>query len=191
MVKRILLTIYFCLTTVAIGCAINGFEIQTKIRPEWPGIDLKAKKIYDEYQVLSKLNNIKFDKPITIGFKRINSSSVIGLCHESPRFREIDLDVDFWKYSTSTSKYALLFHELAHCMCGRDHDYAEDKKYPDSQLKRVNWDQILVLKKVSMPGYMEDGCPESIMTPEILSDDCFSTHYDHYTKEMFERCEPW
>lgn len=163
-----------------------------KIHPDYTGVDPRAQPIVNEYVWLSKQNHLDFDKPVTIGFKKINYKTVIGLCTNAWRWREIDLDIDYWNNSSYTSHVALLFHELTHCYCGRIHDYADGKKYPENTEDRIKDALDWFNKKgPTIPGYLEDGCPSTFMYPEILDDSCTLTHYDYYIHEMFDRCDPW
>lgn len=166
--------------------------IPIKPRPEHVGVDPKAQSLVDEYFWLGKQNDLPFNGKVTIGFKDINHGDVIGICTTTWFWREIDLDKGFWDRSTQTSRLALLFHELTHCYCGRIHDYDEDKEYPDTvdaRIKQVyEW---VAHRKGPIPGYMSDGCPLSIMYPEVLDDECTLKHYNEYIEEMFDRCEPY
>lgn len=155
------------------------------------GVDPKVQKMVDEYFWLSTQNHIHFYNKVTVGFKNINEGYVVGLCTYGGLFREIDVDINYWNHSTSTSKMTLLFHELTHCYCGRPHDYGRHLKYPESAatklIKLIEWK----IAGGPRPGYRKDGCPISIMHPVVLSDGCMMEHYAEYTKEMFLRCDPW
>ena len=161
-----------------------------KPHPEHVGVDPKVQSIADEYFWLSKQNHFTFDHKVTIGFKNINHGDVIGLCTSTWFWREIDLDTAFWDRATKTSRMALLFHELTHCYCGRNHDFALGKDYPDTVEKRMKQAfEWINSKDGPIPGYLDDGCPASIMYPEILEDECTLKHYNDYIQEMFDRCQ--
>lgn len=166
-------------------------SIDVKLKPDYIGVDLRARKIYNEFIWLSTQNNIVFKKSVTVGFKVIKSDTVIGVCNRSPFFREVDLDSNYWMNTSSTSQTALLYHELAHCYCGRDHDYAEGLDYPSSAVERLYRALEWKAKGGPRPGYWDDGCPTSLMYPVIVDDDCTLKHYSEYTKEMFDRCQAW
>ncbi len=177
------------------SCAKPPIKEQNKDKPAYTqeGLDPQVKVIVDEFLRLSTRNNIKFSHNVTIGFTKIKRTNVIGLCSYEPGFRGIDLDIDFWNNSSWSSKTALVYHELAHCYCERDHDFDEGKRYPDNSIRSFieRFFAKQVLSPVKIEGYMEDGCPTSIMHPVLLGDYCFETHYQHYVQEMFDRCEPW
>lgn len=153
--------------------------------------DPQLRVIIDEYFRLSARNHVAFNGRVSVGFSNIDRGRVIGTCTYRPTFREIDLDKRFWKESTWESKVALLYHELTHCYCERDHDFDDGEKYPNDSLEEII--QAIFAKQPFTPlkpdGYLEDSCPKSIMHPVIISDECFLTHYDYYTKEMFARCK--
>lgn len=66
---------------------------------------------------------------VDITFKKIEPPAV-GLCwryEESKTGVSIEIDPDYWFSTTETKKEVLLFHELGHCILGRDHE--EEKLY--------------------------------------------------------------
>lgn len=191
MVRSFLL---FLFAAVA-SCAQPTTKIENKLRPSYSTeiTDPELKVITDEFFKLSARNDIVFDHRVSMGFSEIKKGQVIGYCSFNSRFREIDLDKDYWKRSSWLSKIALVYHELAHCYCERDHDFDDGEKYPEDTLDKII-DNILVkqpLTPLKPPGYLDDFCPKSIMHPTILDDYCFERHYAYYVKEMFARCEPW
>lgn len=156
-------------------------------------VDPQIKSIYDEFMDLSKRNNINFKHKVSIGFTKIDEDAVIGTCSYRMSFREIDLDKDFWSRATWFSRTSLLYHELAHCYCNRDHDFGDGTLYPDDSLKYL---LQTLFKKTTFnlyrpAGYFEDGCPLSLMHPTIINDDCLRYHYNEYIEEMFNRCDPY
>jgi hypothetical protein len=141
--------------------------------------------IINEYKQLALDSGIRFARPVTIGFNKIDEDLVIGVCYSGSDFREVDLDTDWWIKASTMSHRTLVFHELTHCFCGRQHDYGWMQIYPEAKSIRMSfWGKRL-------QGYLEDGCPISIMHPIVIDDYCMSKHSTHYFKEMFERCSPW
>lgn len=162
-----------------VSCATTKAKI--KIVPEYKGIDERVQHYYDEYIFLAKQNGIVFHNPVTIGLKNLDGTDAIGLCHYGLGFREIDIDEHFWLKRESLEKQALIYHELTHCLCSREeHDYAKGKLYSETGSKRDD-----------DKGYFDDGCPISIMTPNLAPAFCVSVHWTEYVKEMFDRCAPW
>lgn len=163
-----------------------------KIEPEHKGVDKEIQSIVNDYKRLASLRGIHFKKEITIGFKEIESDSIVGLCHYGNNFREIDLDKTYWKRSSEDTKITLLFHELTHCYCYRDHDWKEGEIYISPQIMElVGKIFTKPFRKKPEPGFYDDDCPLSIMYPSVVSDECVLDHSTEYIKEMFDRCEPY
>ncbi len=140
--------------------------------------------IVEAWKTLSRRNHLEFSETVTIGFSKIQKSNVIGTCSYGYGWREIDIDTEYWNNASWLSKVNLVYHELTHCYCFRDHDYSDGKKYKDSFWGRIfNTDDA--------DGFLPDGCAKSIMHPSIQDDACFEKHYKHYVKEMFNRCDPY
>lgn len=168
---------------------------RTKITPDHPTeiSDPQIKAIVNEFMDLSKRNNIKFKNNVSIGFTKINDGNVIGTCSYRMTFREIDIDIEYWKTATWISKTALVYHELAHCYCNRDHDFGDGTLYPDDSLAYLfqSWFKKSTFNLYRPEGYFEDNCPMSIMYPKIIDDYCFRVHYNEYVEEMFNRCDAY
>lgn len=188
MTKTIFKTIK-CLAILFLTCSCSMPKFKT--HPEYVGVDPKAQKILNEYMWLSKQHQIEFNNVVTIGFKNIDEGNAVGLCNYGGYFREIDVDINYWNHSTNTTHTALLFHELTHCYCNRDHDYGKRSKYPETELGRKIIEIYRLILKVPKPGFWKDGCPMSLMHPIVVDDGCMINHYDQYVKEMFDRCDPF
>lgn len=172
--------------------ACSCSHIPIKIAPEHKGVHKELQKYVDEFMWHAKQKNIQFTNQVTVGFKKIKSGNVIGTCTYGGKWREIDIDIEFWlnSYSSGT-KMALMLHELAHCYCTRDHDYAKGKKYPKGLQARIDRALQWLREGGERPGYWEDGCPVSLMHPTLVDLDCYYSHFSEYTQEMLDRCEPW
>ncbi len=162
-----------------------------KLRPEYRGIDPRAQGLLDEYMKLSALNNIVFKNKVTIGFKNINNENAVGMCTYGGAWREIDIDITYWNLTSSLPHMALMFHELTHCYCDRDHDYGEGLGYPEKSEERINRAREWLREGGPRPGYWADGCPVSLMYPVVADSDCMKAHYQEYIREMFDRCKPF
>lgn len=187
--------LFLFLITIVASCARPPIKREVKTQPAFTSevTNPELKVIVDEFFALSKRNNITFTHKVSIGFSSIDSDTVIGTCSYRPSFREIDLDKEYWDRASWEQKVALVYHELAHCYCERDHDYDDGEMYPDNSIKAflngiMSRAPITPLRP---PGYLDDSCPKSIMHPTIISRQCFKDHYDYYVKEMFARCEPF
>lgn len=193
MKRLVIVYIGFFIALTLVRCSSIG-----KLTPEYKGVDPKVKDLVDEYKDLAKVQGITFKREVTVGFKDIDND-VIGICNYGENWREIDLDRSFWQQSSNITHLALLFHELDHCKCNRDHDY-RGKDYPspkeiDKQtrdypsLKEIN-KQVGEVKLGDF-GYYPDKCPKSMMYPYILDDNCTLAHFNDYIEELFENCEPY
>jgi Zn-dependent peptidase ImmA (M78 family) len=118
-----------------------------------------------------------------VGFKNINQGNIVGLTTYGFGFREIDISIDFWNSSTSLSRAALVFHEMGHAYCHRDHDYGNGTEYGDADKARKDPNKE--------DGFYEDSCPVTLLFPEVVEDNCFEKHYEGYVTEIFNRCVPW
>lgn len=178
-----LLVVIIGILTLASCCTVNIFK------PSYVGIDERVKSYHEEYMDISVRKHITFDKKVTIGFTNIHEGNVVGTCVYGINFREVNLDIDYWNASTKTTRLALVFHELTHCYCKRNHDYGDELSYPEIKCKSNTLSEM----ELSWPfdGFFDDGCPISLMYPEVISDDCTRSHYQEYIDEMFERCEAW
>jgi len=186
-----LLKTLILLALLAASCA--SVKIPEKIAPEFKGVDAKVLPYYNEYLRLAKKQGIMFLMGASVGIKDINVGRVIGVCHYGAGWREVDLDRYFLEKSENTQKEALVFHELTHCLCTRiGHDYGPDKHYKESDDALGGAKEpIMCAAPKEETGYYSDGCPITIMYPEVLSKECMDQHYDDYVKEMFVNCNPW
>lgn len=165
--------------------------IPTKIGPEYQGVDSRLQPLANEFTWLSKQNNIEFHSFVTMGLKKIDAGNVVGICTYGADFREIDIDIDFWNNAVPTERLAVVFHEMTHCYCGRPHDWGTGTKYPETEKDRIKEALDWAANGGPRPGRYDDGCPTSLMYPIVVGADCVLLHYDEYTKEMFNRCEPY
>lgn len=202
--KQIVLsfTLFLLLVTFISCCAPIKDEL-SKSHPEYSNIitDSDVKSIKKSFLEEASRQGIKFTNDVTIGFKKFNTKdpgqrNIIGLCVYGDGWREIDLNIVYWKNTNFVVKEALLFHELSHAFCDRDHDYGKDRFYPSprpSILEKIMniMIQKVVLSPIKPDGYFEDGCPISLMHPVIPSEKCIIDHRDHYKIEIFDRCIPF
>lgn len=192
----------FCFNAFLLGVLIASIiscctihvsnHLHRRLTPQYHGVDPVLQKYVDDYMNLAKDKNIKFTNSVSVGFMKINAGQVIGVCNYGRTFREIDIDQNFWDEATNTQKEALMRHELSHCYCNRDHDWAEGKTYPEpSHSDRKNDIFNVTLFTPNHEGMYEDNCPLSLMYPILPSDSCVWSHYQDYSNEIFQRCEPY
>jgi hypothetical protein len=85
-------------------------------------------------------------------------STWVGLCESGKGVsRYITIRRDYFKRASAEIKYALVIHELGHCVLDRDH----------------------------VEGYLPDKCPKSIMHPSDGLFGCFFKNQDYYFRELF------
>jgi hypothetical protein len=111
---------------------------------------------------------------------------VIGVCYDNIFSRKIEIDRDFWTYSSYIDKQVLINHELAHCVCNLEHS---DIPEPEN----LNFFQKIYYKIKSWfvedDNNFEDGCPKSWMNSSIVSSQCSYAHYIEYVKDIKNRCQ--
>lgn len=195
--KRLFLI--FCVFFVTTCAQTSDKEPVVKKHPEHrlEITNPELNQIVDEFFRIGKTQGVTFSETVSIGFVDLKKTrrKAIGLCTYGSGWREIDLDENYWKGATWLNKIALLYHELAHCYCDRSHDWADKKMYydPETQffMDIFNPERIPMSLIRTPPGFFDDGCAMSLMHPTIIDDDCTKKHYDHYVREMFERCDPY
>lgn len=186
------LTLNLLLLAMTIACTVN-VRMMERFTPKYSGVDPAFVPLVNEYMDLARDCGIKFKHKVTVGFMDIKDSDVIGVCHYNTFWREIDIDKDYWDRASKTSRMILVFHELSHAYCNREHDYGLGKKYDSSNMDvSIRSEFILPTRfRHNMEGFYPDGCPLTIMYPKILNDSCVLDHYAEYMVEMFNRCEEW
>lgn len=131
-------------------------------QPESPEITKKQSYIEPEFEYFVSIfeleQNVNVD--IEMKFAKLEYPSV-GMCYYhqyqdgTREFVNIEIDPDYWQSTSETRKEVLLFHELGHCVLGRDHD--EQRIYYT--------------------------VPKSIMYP-YLFEQAYQTHRSYYVEEL-------
>jgi hypothetical protein len=147
-----------------------GFSLQYK------SVDPAFIKYYESFnrdannQVTSRI----LDRTSMV-FSNLEGDTV-GRCYYLSYSMEID--EGYWNMISEKRKKNLIYHELGHCVLRRGHTEPSGKI----------WDSILrsfgIVKSVRR---LRDGCPGSIMHPNVIDDYCLSKHEDYYTEELFRR----
>ena len=178
----ILMTILVCSSTTLISCMVMNNDI--RLIPAFGSVDPKLEKYVASYEShFTEEMRKRFARyKLTMGFE-FEHGDVVGQCfYMQPGVVEVGINERSWKYESESERENLVFHELTHCLCGRDHDH-HFGKYRDRH-------HLYNLELIKENGLMADGCPTSIMYPIILPYDCYDVHHAHYMKEMTERCDP-
>jgi hypothetical protein len=119
---------------------------------------------------------------------------VIGRCWPlsllGPGYR-IEYDVTYWRETTENwqhgSQWALVMHEMAHCVCGLGHASEPSGWATDF----VRWLNKIGIKtnRGDLLGLYPDGCPKTVMTPHSPGNYCVNAHKIDYARDLKERCE--
>jgi len=146
-------------------------------------IDPEFKRYVQKFIDLSSGKVKKEDlEGLTIGFVDNDWSGTVGTCY--PIFpNEIDVNRDWWFETTSELKRTeLIFHELGHCILHRSHTEPTMSGGIIGSIERF----LFKIGVYEQKGYLDDGCPASIMNNYILSEKCFYKHYTYYIDELYE-----
>lgn len=189
MVTRILLFSFISLFFTTLGAAT---PIMLEMRPPPGLVDPEFQKYIKQFIVLSKgkANSMDFTD-VSIIFSKLEFSEknigVIGLCHwgfpglEAPY---IEIDRNYWESHSSISRWSLIFHEMGHCILGREHPMLEMGSF-------IKWLESLGIKTIRhQENYLKDGCPKTLMHPYDFSDSCITDHLDYYIKELYTDTSP-
>lgn len=115
--------------------------------------------------------------------KKEKNFNTIGRCNYNLiEPNSITIDVEYWGYSSPTSKYFTVLHEIGHCVCHLPH--SEVSTGFTGWLEDFLFDLGIWKKK----GYLNDGCPASIMHPSEFSEFCALNHYYYYLEEFRQSC---
>lgn len=193
----LLLFLTFSITT----CTTKQSALDApRMMPHYRGVDTRAYPYIQKYVKLANQNNIKFTKPVSVGFTNIDDDDSFGravaVCFYGKNFREIEIDKNEWAKYPEVVREQLLFHELTHCFCGRGHNFVNSKnqweEYPKIGIQEILSGIFGRWPFNSRPsGVYLDKCPISIMYPRVLPKQCDLKHNQDYIKEMFIGCEAW
>jgi hypothetical protein len=108
--------------------------------------------------------------------------TILATCYYSPYSTNyITINRKWWNAEAGpyySRKFArVIWHELGHCVLGRDHTYSYDQSW---YVKLLEWINLTEQK-----GFLKDGCPISLMHPIIVDDYCAEKHYLYYLQELY------
>ena len=178
-----ILKIYSIAAIVGIALGLLGscaIAINGRTFPKYDGVDPEAAPYVNQWLYLAKARGLTFDQQVTVGFANIKEAGVAGQTTYGPDYVEIDLNVKDWNRFSKVERAAVVYHELTHAYCYRDHDFGYGTPYPEIQDE----------DNPKKGGFFDDGCSFSIMCPYIMDDFCNTIHYSEYVEEMFNRCAP-
>ena len=172
-IKNLLILILFLSNYSCASTKVKG------IHPEFKDHVKDFGFLLPEYSEESKRLNIGF-----VDFSKTpDDSSTIGRCSLSITFNHtITIDKNYWKIATPTSQYFTMLHEMGHCVCYLNHSE------PTSGLVGKLEDFLFSIGIWTKKGYLQDGCPASIMHPNEFGEICSIRHFNYYIKEFQDSC---
>jgi hypothetical protein len=91
----------------------------------------------------------------------------------------LEVDPHFWANALPDHKWALVMHEMGHCICNLDH--VDD-------IDHSKWRAEGVMRPDSRY-YFSDGCNRSVMTAIIQPDYCVYRHKEEYKRRLKSECK--
>lgn len=117
----------------------------------------------------NQIDNVK----ITMGDLE---SPKAGICRRGIEEINVIIDNYSWKKMDPLTKEQLIFHELGHCVCNLNHEHYLGEYTIGSK------------SKDSKRGFLDNGCPVSIMHPVLLKYECYQRYKEFYRYELYLRC---
>jgi hypothetical protein len=134
-------------------------------------------------QHAEKANNLNMHFSDFRNSKKESDRNVLGRCTYSLLYgNTIEIDTTYWYSSTPTSKYFTILHEMGHCVCYIHHSQ------PTQGLLGKLEDFLFKLGVWKKKGFLDDGCPASIMFPSEFAESCYLKHFYHYINEFKQSC---
>jgi len=150
------------------------------------GIDPTFEPYIESYRNIIGKNKYqdKFDN-LSMNFGKLEGN-IIGRCWWllGGGF-EIEIDYGWWRYNTNDQKALefLTYHELEHCIRYRMHT---DRKKSINNIVDFFEEIGYYIGIIPKPGYLNDGCPASLMHSHVMDYACREKHYLYYIKELQE-----
>jgi len=170
-IKNLLILILF-FSNVSCASDVRGVDPEFKDHVKDFGF------LLPEYREESKRLSIGF-----VDFPKTDGDNTIGRCSLSITFNHtITIDREYWKTATPTSQYFTMLHEMGHCVCYLNHSE------PTSGLVGKLEEFLFKIGIWTKKGYLEDGCPASIMHPNEFGEICSIRHFNYYINEFKQSC---
>lgn len=136
-------------------------------------------KMYKKYvQEFSTITGIPEEELKKIKYKIAPTlpNNAVAICSFDVRTkdnRQITISFEDTIWQSDIERKATIFHELAHCYCGRPH----------IKLKGSYW------KMIGLDGSKNDGnCPISLMYPSTIDKGCLEENWEEYVSELISFC---
>jgi len=178
---------------IALGIAVMliasyNTPLYFRFKPLHKGIDSTLKPYIESFIIKSQgsINEQDFDN-LTVGFRKFkgkDADRIAGLCFYSPFFREIDINIEWWRNTPDQlMREELVFHELGHCVLNRIHTS------PTQAHGIIGWFERLFFELGIFKDrdFLSDGCPVSYMHPKTISSFCIYKHYNYYINELYKK----
>lgn len=129
--------------------------------------DVFSDKAFQPYKQKFELYSGVNTKGFPVYFANLNAGTA-GICYRIRflnglfEWKYIEIDQEYWKSISEYQKINLMFHELGHCVLGRQH---------------IEWQDLVTV------------CPPSFMYGSVISTECIEKNYDLYLEEMFQKQE--
>lgn len=91
----------------------------------YPGVAEVLWPYFEQFEIAAAAQNVKVDliqSKITGVVEDLEEENVAGLCtYYSHSPNHVTIDLEFWNRFSDNFKEMIVFHELGHCVLGRDH----------------------------------------------------------------------
>ena len=114
-------------------------------------VDPEFRPHVEKFLEITNISNINVDM-----YFHPDTGEFIGVCIIRGQYKDIIIDMEYWKQAGYVDREILIFHELGHCVLMQDH---RDFK-------------------------LQDNCPGSIMNTYHIGEYCYDKHYDYYIEEL-------
>lgn len=180
---KYLRTLGFFITGIFLyyGCAVKD-RVKDNVKNTEKVYDDASEYIQEFKETMSGIYSNAFMDNVNISMADIKGSP-IGLCWPGMRPKLIHIDKTWWAKSSNAQKEALVWHEMAHCICGLDHHHFVNQ-YP-KEWEFASGDR----RKRFETGYYIDGCPVSYMYPSVVDDYCAKKYSEAYKYDIFLQCK--
>jgi hypothetical protein len=155
-----------------------------RVGPKYSGVNPVFDTYVSEYRELIGKNDYqwRFDN-LSINFVELESPAIGRCWWLLSGDVEIEIDAYWWESTNARGKQFLMYHELEHCIRRRFHtDKPSSVKNKSDFLEEI----IYRLGLKSKFGYLRDGCPISLMHPNMVTSRCREKHYWYYMTELKE-----
>ena len=128
-------TLFFLLVVLFTACAdenlspSQGFQSDDEF---FPTVVPELRPLYQSFEQEAALRGITINltaEAVTGNIVQLGDNSILGLCRSGVdgEPNRIAIDVDAWTNSSDAFREVIVFHELGHCVLGRQHlDDAEN-----------------------------------------------------------------